>query len=208
MKIQISKEIEEYIKLQRTQLKKNVAEEFKQSLINDHDVIKPFLNDYKKVLDIGCGIAGIDLMLDKKGADFYLFDKSEKPDKIFYNFEEQGCFYNDMSQAKKFLEENHFKGNIYVLDIAKKEGIQDLQEVDLVISLISWGFHYPIKTYVEDVDKMLSDKGIIILDLRKKVFDQEIKAFHDLNYEYEVIKEYAKYTRLLLRKIRRHEELK
>lgn len=37
---------------------------------------------------------------------------------------------------------------------------------DLIISTISWGNHYPIQTYLKQVDRVLSKRGVLILDVR------------------------------------------
>ena len=37
---------------------------------------------------------------------------------------------------------------------------------DVVISIISWGFHYPVSTYLEDVHEALVPGGVAILDIR------------------------------------------
>jgi hypothetical protein len=36
-----------------------------------------------------------------------------------------------------------------------------------VISLISWGFHYPVNVYLSEVSRVLSKNGAVILDVRK-----------------------------------------
>lgn len=38
------------------------------------------------------------------------------------------------------------------------------KQFDLIISLLSWGFHYPIETYLEKAKKIKN--GILILDIR------------------------------------------
>jgi len=40
--------------------------------------------------------------------------------------------------------------------------------VDLVVSLISWGFHYPVPVYLDQVRALLRPGGRVILDVRKE----------------------------------------
>lgn len=40
--------------------------------------------------------------------------------------------------------------------------------LDLVISLVSWGFHFPVSTYLDQVHDLLREGGRLILDLRKR----------------------------------------
>ncbi len=39
--------------------------------------------------------------------------------------------------------------------------------VHLVLSLLSWGFHYPVHIYLDQVYQLPSPDGIVILDVRK-----------------------------------------
>ena len=41
------------------------------------------------------------------------------------------------------------------------------EALDLVISLISWGFHYPVAVYADQVREILRPGGRVILDVRK-----------------------------------------
>jgi len=61
-----------------------------------------------KILDIGSGIAGIDIFLSRhylnylnKEVDFYLLDKSYTDKKIYYLYKKRGAFYNSLDIAKK-----------------------------------------------------------------------------------------------------------
>jgi protein-L-isoaspartate O-methyltransferase len=59
---------------------------------------------------------------------------------------------------------------------------------DVIISLISWGFHYPVSTYLDVVYDNMAENGILILDVRKNQ-NQEVlltskfetvKVIHDI----------------------------
>lgn len=41
-----------------------------------------------------------------------------------------------------------------------------LKTVDLVFSLVSWGYHYPVTDYLEDACALLRPGGTLILDVR------------------------------------------
>jgi len=199
-KLKINKETERLIRLQRTSLGEDISEEYLTSLRQDYDSIKDYIGEPKKVLDIGCGIGGIGLFLDNLAEEFYLFDKTGENKDLYYGYKPEGCFYNSLELAEKFLRDNGFKSNLTLLDLSEGQNISNLKDIDLVISLISWGFHYPVKTYLKQVDNLLSENGKIIIDLRKLAFDENLKEFIDLGYTYQVIKEYQKHYRVLLTK--------
>lgn len=123
----------------------------------------------KNVLDIGCGIAGIDLFLYRHyhGAiDLHLLDK-DGTSEIYYDFEQQGAFYNSLSLARTFLTMNGLPESRVHAYEATRDGFPKHPKFDLVISLISWGFHYPISTYGERVRESLAPEGRLILDVRR-----------------------------------------
>ena len=83
-----------------------------------------------------------------------------------------------MDYTKEICENFNLK-NYHLVD-ADKEEIKKLKEIDLVISSISWGFHYPVSTYIEEVNSILKPGGLLIfigfrdekgLELLHKYFD-------------------------------------
>ena len=52
---------------------------------------------------------------------------------------------------------------------------------DLIVSFRSWGFHYPVTTYLSLAKRSLSDHGRIIVDLRRGA--SGLAAFDDAGFE-------------------------
>ncbi len=139
---------------------------------NEYNSIKKFLPpSCKSVLDIGCGIAGINLFLHdhyKHNINFYLLDREQTDQHIYYGFNKRGSFYNSLSVAKEFLTLNGIlDSNIFLLQANPQNSINLDEEIDLVVSFISWGYHYPISTYLDEVHSILKKSGILIVDVRK-----------------------------------------
>lgn len=67
-----------------------------------------------------------------------------------------------------------------------------------MLSLISWGFHYPVSTYLDRVRELLSDDGVLILDLRRDTGGLEDlrRAFRQV----EIVRSADKFDRVLARK--------
>ena len=53
-------------------------------------------------------------------------------------------------------------------------------KIELVISLLSWGFHHPIKTYLNNVNKIIAVNSMMIIDIRKGIF-KEVIIIEDTN---------------------------
>lgn len=164
----------EYIKLQRSGYK-DPRFEFKARMEQEYKTMKPFLSaECKTVFDIGAGVGGIDVLLNQHYTDahFYLFDSAAISEKPIYGFDRGESFYNSSFATVEMMEENgveHFS----LLDIAKDD-ISSFRNIDLVISLLSWGYHYPVQTYIEKVRNMISPTGRLIMDIRQNTNGIEI----------------------------------
>lgn len=104
------------------------------------------------ILDIGCGLAGIDVLLKRKfpAARLMLLDDPTGPP--YYNFERGMAPYGDRAATEAFLLANG------VHDVEWINAGSEL-EADLVISTLAWGFHFPLDAY--------KVKGFCIADLRR-----------------------------------------
>ena len=135
--------------------------------------IRDFLpENCSAILDIGCGVAGIDYFLyqhyDDNELQLYLLDKTHIEQNVYYMFEPKGAFYNSLDVAKAVLTDSGIAANsIHLKEATNNNDIKIERKVDLVISLLSWGFHYPVETYLERVHGILTDDGVVILDVRK-----------------------------------------
>lgn len=127
-----------------------------ESLIEDYQMIFPFLpRRVDRILDIGCGMAGIGVLLSRHypGASLWLLDGDGVETRAGWNASLEA--FSSRADAEELLTANGVKVGHWV-DVNTKEKLT----ADLVISLASWGFHYPIKTYAVT--------GYCIADLRKK----------------------------------------
>ncbi len=148
---------------------------FEADVKAEYESIKPYLPEQAAaILDIGCGVAGIDVKLaehykaSKQEVTLSLLDKTEMPEKVYYGFEKKGCYYNSLAVARELLEANGIAPKqIMTQEVGADGQITFTGPFDLVTSLISWGFHYPVKTYLAQVHTLLRSGGVLILDVRK-----------------------------------------
>lgn len=154
-------------------------------------------------MDIGCGIAGIDVLIDQhnKGSDLeiYLLDKSKVDKKIDYGYNKSSSFYNSLSIARSLLIENGIDASrIHTQEVDDSCKIHFNEKFDIIISLISWGYHYPVSTYLDQVYEMLKKGGILIMDIQNKY-----EGFDEIERKFGNIKSLSfapKLTRILARK--------
>lgn len=155
----------------------------------------PFIpSTTSSILDVGCGIAGLDLFFYEKlnSPKLYLLDKTAVEQKVWYDFEREGAFYNSLELARQMLLLNGVSEELIECIDAPDDGVIEIPDrsIDLVVSTISWGFHYPVSTYVKSVAQILSKKGVLIIDIRKGVGgEDELEKFFNI----EVVGESHKY---------------
>jgi SAM-dependent methyltransferase len=203
-------DMEPYLLLQRTayqRLLKDVPSATPAGLYHDEMArefahMKPFLPETAAhVLDIGCGLAGIDHFVDrhyKGSATIHLLDKNGVSDQVYYLFHDQAAYYCSLEMARTFLVFNGVSADRVVLHDVAKKGFPRRVQFDLMLSLISWGFHYPVSAYLKHVRRWLAPSGVVILDIRKGTGGETelAKSIGPVS----VIQEYPKRMRVAVRR--------
>jgi SAM-dependent methyltransferase len=122
------------------------------------------------VMDIGCGLGAIDLLLSRHyqhQASFVLVDRNEFTSRPYYGFRRVAAAYNSLEDTLTFLRTNGMDTTkVTTVNVACDPFPQKVH-ADVVLSLLSWGHHYPISTYLDDVTEMLSLGGVLVVDVRK-----------------------------------------
>src|SRR3989338_3275914 len=90
-----------------------IKTEFSQDMLSEFNRLKSFLPPtINSLLDIGCGLAGIDILISQHyqhQIEIFLIDKTKIDRNIHYHFKEKGSFYNSLSAAKELLTANGIK---------------------------------------------------------------------------------------------------
>jgi SAM-dependent methyltransferase len=126
----------------------------------------------KKILDIGSGLGGIDVLLShhyKGAATVELFDGMDDPPvhKLSYKT------FNNMSVAKDFLEKNGVNNYKF-----SSPGKYEPEKKDLIISKASYCFHYDPHTYINNVILSCKKGTILIFDVRtNRNFEEYLSGF-------------------------------
>ncbi len=163
-------------RLRRRQIRRS----FSGAMRSEYEQIRSHLpRDCNRILDIGCGVGGIDALLFEHykrdpSLDFFLLDKSDMSRKVFYGFKDKGAFYNSLDVAQRLLADNGIgRKKIHPREVGADGQVEMPDDLDLVVSLISWGYHYPLSTYLQRVHGSLRAGGHLILDLRRGVEEPE-----------------------------------
>jgi len=160
--------------------KKKIKTLFQQEMIQEYRTIQPHLPDKcQTILDIGCGVAGIDALLFYHYQDpemqIFLLDKTRIDKKPYHGFSQRATFYNSLPVARGLLTANGIPINqIHLLEANEANEIPIPGPIDLIISTFSWGFHYPVSAYLDQVYGLLSEHGRLMIDIRKTTNGREM----------------------------------
>lgn len=139
------------------------------------------LFNLEKVVNVGCGIATIDLLVSQynPNTSFYLVDKNEYQEPTGRYFEEVHSGYNSWSVVEDAisttgLDRNRF--NFLSPDDAWPE------QVDLVMSTYSWCWHYPKETYWKKTIASLKPGGKLAVDV---LFRPNERVVRDITEEFD-----------------------
>lgn len=195
-KFVLTGKMSEFVMLQRTSIKADIGRSYYSATLNDYRTIDGYVNNPKRVLDIGCGMAGVDYFIAMLNPDseIYLRDKTQLDDEVFYGFKEKTAFYNSLELAEELLRVNGVTNTI-VTEEAKDKNIE-CTSIDLVISLISWGFHYPVDYYFKSVMGCLSKDGVVILDIRNAHLKDAKAQFNSAGFTHDILMEKPTYKRI------------
>ncbi len=195
----ITDSMHRYIALQRTGYGKNadIAKCYEGDISRTYESIKAYLpENCSRILDIGCGLGGIDLMVYNHyngNVELNLLDYSKVDDKIHYGYQNTGSIYNSLELSREFLVMNGVDESKIRIHNAENEF--PIGRFDVVLSILSCGFHYPVSTYLDKVKICLG--GVAIFDIRKDTDQiEELKANFN---EVKVIAEYKKCYRTMFK---------
>lgn len=154
------------------------ARGYKRLIADEYRTIEPVLpTACRRVMDIGCGVGGLDVLLYRRysgggaGPELYLVDKSARERSPVYGYDGPRSFYNSFGVVSAVLSSNGVPSQ--AIKLMDADSTWEVDGVDLVVSLLSWGFHYPLAVYVDHVRRVAREGATVVLDVRKGTGDLE-----------------------------------
>ncbi len=128
----------------------------------------------KRLSDIGCGYGFFDVFAARDlGCHIVLIDIEETENRHF-GFKKSGAAYSNLAVAKEFALANGIDADAVTTVNPNKQDLDDAPAVDLTMSFMSCGFHYPVNTYMDYFHDGVTAEGHLILDLRAPRADPQI----------------------------------
>jgi SAM-dependent methyltransferase len=120
------------------------------------------------IADIGCGYAMADLFAYRDfGARLMLID-IEAGEERHFGFAETGAAYTSLDRAQAFLLANGVPARQIEAVNPQKQDLAAQAPVDLALSMLSCGFHYPSATYADFYANGVAPGGAVVLDVRAR----------------------------------------
>jgi SAM-dependent methyltransferase len=152
---------------------RKILDRYSERLQKEWEQLSPHLPaQAARTLDIGCGIGGIDAFLyehysSAQSVSIFLLDRNDTERSIYYGMHDDAAAYNSLAASKSYLVQRGVpKEAIHMMDAGRDALPQDIS-FDVILSMLSWGYHYPIQTYLEYVIGHLARNGTLIVDCRK-----------------------------------------
>ncbi|MAV82933.1 MAG: hypothetical protein CMI90_05685 [Pelagibacteraceae bacterium] len=148
-------------------LNKNFKKEF-------NDLIDHLPRTTSNILDIGSGLGVIDIYLNEhynQKPNFTLIDKNFIEKKVYYGFNSSGQAYNNFKITKDFLLHNGLNSDQLSIFDADSNLLFDVK-FDLVVSLLSMGYHYPLDQYLSVFKNNTHKNTVFIIDIAEEYNDK------------------------------------
>lgn len=184
-----------------------IIRKYGEVMLREFETIKGHLgSDISTVVSIGPGLAGLEVVmsrhfqsLGKRLPRIVLVDKTGI-DPIHFGYHDDAAVYNSLQLAREVMVNNgHPQEKVETVEADHSARLLDTHagNVDLVTSLLAWGFHFPVSVYLDLAKALLKPSGRIIIDIRKDTtgHGQLLRAFGRI----EAIHDDPKFERLLLR---------
>ena len=166
-KFSISDEFRYFAGRQITQIKVDPDFYLKMSE-SEYKAIKDHIGTPKEILELGCVLGRMSIYINYKldyDPYFILADVTKESKKIKYGWDPENSYYNSLELTDKFAK-LHGLSNFKTHNLLA-EDLNQYKNIDLVMSYLAVGFHYPIDQYMSTLLKITSDDCTMVFGVRR-----------------------------------------
>ena len=158
-----------------------ISSDYYKIMYSEYLTIKKFLNSNQKILSIGAGIGGLEIIINNSYRDinFTFIERDYISNKIKYGWDNKNDeAYNKLDLLENFLISNNLKKNNFNIVNFDKSTLPN-EKFNVVTSSYSLDFHYDFEIYRSYLSKVSNDNTVIIFDTIRADFFLDI--FEDVS---------------------------
>jgi hypothetical protein len=161
-------------------------------------------NEVKTLLDIGADAGMIDILLGATSqfpqlTDIYLLDGDGTSTRLTEKYSAEQVAWNNVHMGVELVKAN-VSSTIAVHAVKPDPSLILPQAMDVIISLKSWGHHYPVEVYLEFVKHNLAATGVVLLDIRENTNGRQVLEANGFKVVELIPDRSSKCQRMLLRR--------
>ncbi len=146
---------------------KKIGEKYLEIMQKEYDDLAKFVNfDDKKILSIGGGICGFELLtiLNHQKTHISIIERNFLSNKVVYGWDKENSeAYNDLNLVKLFFIKNGINENFFSIYDFDNEKLPE-KHFDIIISLYSMDYHYDFNLYQSYFKKIFKKETKLIFD--------------------------------------------
>ena len=170
LQLSISDEAFRYLAIQRGDInelsddREQWERAYQASLLRTFASVQPFLPERApRILDIGSGLGGIDVLLNRHyggSVEVCPLDGRDDPALVV----EHARTFNSEKATRSFLNSN----GVTRVNYFAANALPPPKPFNLIVSFASWCFHYPPVAYLRFAQECLRPGGRLIVDMRRE----------------------------------------
>jgi SAM-dependent methyltransferase len=166
MKLEGTK-FEQYANWQVSQLRSGDHDFWERLSEDEYQAVAPYLKNPVRILDLGCGlgrVAGhLARYIPSPPATYILADSTGA--EPTWEWKAAAGYYNDLQLTAEYVQQQGIR-QFEIVDLATDQ-LDQLRDVDLVISCLAVGFHYPITAYLQRLIHITAHDAVLAFGIRR-----------------------------------------